>query len=269
MAIKWTSPAPIESARPGKPRRGAAQPPAAEGKRRFWRRRNILITAALAVALVVCGETAARIWLGGALRGSAESMLGGRASVGIGLRPALIDSITGSVPTLTIHETQVGVCTIQGVTVDATLNDARRQNGHLAVSGSHASILLPTQLISAMVGKQVGGGGAVVPDPARDQLVLHIGGLLDVYEQPSLQGNAIAFKPVSVGVGGFGVPAGIANQVVPKASFQQKLPQLPLSMHPDGVQVTSAGVVITASGPAAQTQPNGRGPTTAKGLRTC
>jgi hypothetical protein len=75
--------------------------------------------------------------------------------------------------------------------------------------------------------------------------------------------------PVSVGVGGFGVPAGIANQVVSKASFRQKLPQLPLAMHPDGVRVTSDGVVVSVSGPAAQTQPNGHGPSTAKSLRTC
>jgi hypothetical protein len=206
-----------------------------------------------------------------ALRTSAQSLLGGHASIGIGARPALIDAMTGSVPTLTIHATQVGVCNIQNVTVDATLNNARRRSGQLAVSGSHASVVLPPLVIATMLKKRLGSGAqaTVGLDAARNLLDLQIDGLLQVYEQPTLSGNVLTFTPVSVSVGGFAAPAGITNQLMPKATFQQKLPQLPLGMRPDAVQVTSAGVVVTASGQAAQSHPAAHGANAAAGLHTC
>jgi hypothetical protein len=269
VTIKWSSPAHPA----GSPRFGVkADPPAVRnGKRSLFRRRNIVIAVSITAALVVAGEISVRSWLGNALGTSAQSMLGGHASVGIGTRPALIDAVTGSVPTLTIHETEVGVCKIQNVTIDATLNNARRQNGRLAVSGSHASIVLPPQVIATMLTKQLGSGmqATVGLDAAHNLLDLQIGGLLHVYEQPTLNGNVVSFTPVSATIAGFAAPSGITNQLMPKAGFQQKLPQLPLAMRPDSVQVTSAGVVVTASGQGSQSQPAAHGTNAAAGLHTC
>jgi hypothetical protein len=235
------------------------------------RRRNLLIAVSLAVLLATATEISARIWLDSALRASAQSLLGGHAAVGIGFRPALIDAMAGSVPTLTIHATQVGVCNIQNVTVDATLNNARRQNGQLAVSGSHASIVLPPAVITTLLTKRLSSGmqATVGLDPARNLLVLQIDGLLQVDEQPALKGNVVSFTPVSVGIGGFAAPGGMTGNLMQTAGFQQKLPQLPLGMHPDAVQVTSEGVVVTASGQAAQSHPAAHGTTAATGLHTC
>jgi hypothetical protein len=130
--------------------------------RPLWHRRRILIAAALTVTLVGAAEASARRWLENALSGATSTLLGGHASIGVGARPALIDLTTGSVPTLTIHADGVDVCTIHGATINATFQDARRQNGHLAVASSQASILLPPQAL-AFTPASVGIGGFAAP----------------------------------------------------------------------------------------------------------
>jgi hypothetical protein len=269
VRIKWSKPAHPA----GSPRSGdqAGLRAVRTGKRSLFRRRNLLIAVSIVAVLAAAGEISVRTWMGSALRATAQSMLGGHASVGIGARPALIDAMTGSVPTLTIHETRVAVCKIQNVTVDATLTNARRQNGSFAVSGSHASVVLPPQVIATMLTKRLGGGmqATVALDAPHNLLDLQIGGLLNVYEQPALNGNVVTFMPVSASIAGFPAPGKITTQLMPKARFQQKLPRLPLAMRPDAVQVTSAGVVVTASGPAAQSQPAAHHTNAAAGLRTC
>lgn len=242
-----------------------------KNRRGIVRRRNLVIAVSLLAVVVTVGEFSVRAWLGGALRTTVQSMLGGQASVGIGSQPALLDVITGTVPALSIHETQVGVCKIQDVTIDATLDNARRQSGHLSVSATQASLTLPPQAISTLLGRQLGGTQpTVTPMPTQDELDVQLYGLLDVYEKPTLSsGGVISFAPVSVSMGGFAAPGSLTGQIIPKAKFQQKLPHLPLAMQAQGVQVTSAGVVIVAAGQAAQSQPAGHGATTASGLRTC
>ena len=238
---------------------------------RQWRRRRILIAAALTATLAgTAAEVSARIWLENALSGATGSMLGGHASVGIGARPALVDLASGSVPTLTVHAADVNVCKFSGATIDATFHDARRQNGHLAVSSSQASILLPPAAISSLLGTRLGGGmtASVVPVPATGQLDVSLGGLIDIYEQPGLKNGMLTFTPTSVGMGGFAAPAGLAGGLTTKAAFTQKLPNLPLALHAQTVTVTADGLLLGASGSASAPQPaKSTAPTT--GLRSC
>jgi hypothetical protein len=238
---------------------------------RPWRRRRILIAAVLTAALAgTAAEVSARIWLENTLSGATGSMLGGHASVGIGARPALIDLASGSVPTLTVHAADVNVCKISGATVDATFQDARRQNGHLAVASSQASILLPPAAIASLLGTRLGGGmtATVVPVPSTGQLDVSLGGLIDIYEQPALKNGMLTFTPSSVGMGGFAAPAGLAGGLTTKAAFSQKLPNLPLALHAQTVTVTPDGLVLGASGSASSPQPaKSTAPT--NGLRSC
>jgi hypothetical protein len=138
--------------------------------RPLWRRRRILIAAALTVTLAGAAEAIARISLENALSAATSPMFGGHANIGIGARPALIDLTTGSVPTLTVHAAGVDVCKVHDATIDATFQNARRQNGHLAVASSQASILLPPQTIAALLDARLGGGmtASVTPDPAKN-----------------------------------------------------------------------------------------------------
>ncbi len=238
---------------------------------RPWRRRRILIAAVLTAALAgTAAEVSARIWLENGLSGATSSMLGGHASVGIGARPALIDLASGSVPTLTVHAAGVNVCKIAGATIDATFHDARRQNGHLAVASSQASILLPPAAIASLLGTRLGGGMAasVVPVPSTGQLDVRLGGLLDIYEQPGLKNGMLTFAPSSVGMGGFAAPAGLAGGLMTKAAFSQKLPNLPLALHAQTVTVTPDGLVLGASGSASGPQP-AKPTAPANGLRSC
>ena len=223
------------------------------------------------MALTGVAEASARIWLENALSGATGSMLGGRASVGIGMRPALVDLASGSVPTLTVHAADVNVCKISGATIDATFHDARRQNGHLAVASSQASILLPPQALASLLSARLGGGvtASVVPVSSSGQLDVRIGGLIDLYEQPGLKnGTTLIFTPTSVGFGGFTAPAGLAGGLTTKAAFSQKLPNLPLALHAQSVTVTPDGLLLSASGSASETQP-AKSTAPASGLRSC
>ena len=236
----------------------------------LWRQRRILIAAAVTAALAGAAEAGTRIWLENALDGATASMLGGQASVGIGARPALIDLATGSVPTLTVHATGVNVCKVQGATIDATFQDARRQNGHLTVASSQASILLPPTAIASLVDARLGTGmtATVIPDPATGRLDVRIGGLLDLFEQPGLKNGTLTFTPASVGIGGFAAPAGLAGGLGSKAAVSQKLPVLPLAMHAQTVTVTADGLLLGAAGSASGPQPaKATAPT--GGLRSC
>ena len=237
---------------------------------RPWYRRRILIAAAVTVALAGAAEASARIWLENTLSGATGSLLGGHASVGIGGRPALIDLATGSVPTLTVHDAGVNVCKIQGATIDATFQNAQRQNGHLSDSSSQASILLPPSAISSLLSARLGGGmtATVVPDPSTGQLDVNIGGLIDLYEQPALKNGALSFTPASVGIAGFSAPAGLAGGLTSKAAFSQKLPSLPLALHAQSVAVTPDGLLLDASGAASGPQ-LAKASAPAGGLRTC
>jgi len=224
---------------------------------RPWRRRRILITAALTVAIAGAAEMSTRIWLENTLSSATAPLLGGHASVGIGARPALIDLATGSVPTLTVHAAGVDVCKIHGATIDATFHDAQRRNGRLAVASSQASILLPPQAIASLLDARLGAGmtATVTPDPSAGQLDVRIGGFVDLYEQPGLKNGTLTFTPASVGIGGFAAPAGLAGGLSTKAAVSQKLPALPLAMHAQSVTVTSDGLLLDAAGSASETQP--------------
>jgi hypothetical protein len=242
------------------------------GQRRpLWRRRRILIAAALTAALAGAAEAGSRMWLENALNGATASMLGGHASVGIGARPALIDLAAGSVPTLTVHATGVNVCKVQGATIDATFHDAQRQNGRLTVASSQASILLPPAAIATLLDARLGAGmtATVIPDPAAGQLDVRIGGLFDLYEQPGLKNGTLTFTPASVGIGGFAAPAGIAGGLTTKAAFSQRLPALPLAMHAQTVTVTADGVLLDAAGSASGPQPAAKATAPTGGLRSC
>ena len=238
---------------------------------RPWRRPRVLIAAVLAAAVVgTAAEVSARIWLENALSGATGPMLGGHASVGIGARPALIDLASGSVPTLTVHAAGVNVCKFSGATIDATFHDARRQNGHLAVASSQASILLPPAAIESLLGTRLGGGmtASVVPIPSTGQLDVRLGGLIDIYEQPGLKNGMLTFTPSSVAMGGFAAPAGLTGGLTTKAAFSQKLPNLPLALHAQTVAVTSDGLVLGASGSASSPQP-AKSTAPSNGLRSC
>lgn len=239
--------------------------------RRPFGRRRILIAAVVTAALAgTVAEVSARMWLENALSGATGSMLGGHASVGIGARPALIDLAAGSVPTLTVHAAGVDLCKVHGATIDATFHDARRQNGHLAVSSSQASILLPPQALASMLSARLGGGmtASVVPVPASGQLDVNVGGFVDIYEQPALKNGTLSFTPSSVGIGGFAAPSGLAGGFTSKAAFSQKLPSLPLALHAQTVTVTADGVLLEASGSASAPQP-AKSTAPASSLRSC
>ena len=225
---------------------------------------------ALAVTLADAAEVSTRIWLENALSRTTASILGGHASVGIGARPALIDLAGGSVPTLTVHATGVDVCKVHGATVDATFHDARRQNGHLDVASSQASILLPPAAIASLLDARLGAGmtATVAPVPATGQLDVRVGGLLDLYEQPALKNGMLTFIPSSVGIGGFAAPATLVGGLTTKATFSQKLPTLPLAMHGQTVAVTSNGLILDATGPASGSQSTHM-IASASGLRSC
>ena len=247
------------------------RPSSASGaRRRPRRRRAVLIAAALTATLAAAAEVSTRIWLEHALGSATGSMLGGHASVGIGARPALIDLAGGSVPTLTVHADGVDVCKVHGATVDATFHDARRQNGHLTVASSQASILLPPAAIASLLDARLGAGmtATVAPDPAAGLLDVRIGGLLDVYEQPGLKNGTLTFTPASVDIGGFAAPAGLAGGLGTKAAFSQRLPTLPLAMHSQAVTVISDGLLLDATGPASGPQPT-HATAPAGGLRSC
>jgi hypothetical protein len=219
-------------------------------------RRALVICAAVFGVLLLTGEFVARTVVGNKLTHAVRSALGGHVTVGVGTQPALIDAMTQSIPKLSIHATQVTMCPLKNVAIDATLNDVHRHGNAFAVSGSHAQAVLSPQALGAMLGKgKPGTNVAVVPDAAAQVLQVHAGGLLSLDERPELVGNTIRFTPAGASFGGFSIPSSMLGQLAGNAAgVQVKLPNLPLGMALDAVQVTSGGVAVIASGHAAQTR---------------
>jgi hypothetical protein len=212
--------------------------------------------------LLLAGEMTARTVVANKVAAAVRSALGGHVTVGLGGQPAVVDALTQSIPTLSIHASQVNLCPLKNVTVEATLNDVHRHGNALAVSGSHVQAVLAPQTLGAMLGKGMKGGAAavtVIPDAAEQLLQVHLGpgGLLSLYEKPELVGNALRFNPVGATIGGMTIPAGMVSQLIGNTTAAQvKLPQLPLGMTPVAVQVISGGIAVTASGAAAEANGN-------------
>jgi hypothetical protein len=244
----------------------ATEPPAGSrvGRERPRLRRALLISAAVVGVLLVAGELTARAVVGNKVAHSVRSALGGHVTVGLGGQPAVVDALTQSIPTLSIHATQVNMCALKNVTVAATLSDVHRRGNALAVSGSYVQAVLDPQTLGAMLGKGTGGGAKVmvIPDTAQQLLQVRVGpgGLVSLYEKPDLVGNDMRFTPVGASIGGLAIPAGMVSQLTGNTGTAQlKLPRLPLGITPEAVQVTSGGVAVTASGPAAEARANGVG----------
>ncbi|MDT4963875.1 MAG: LmeA-like phospholipid-binding [Pseudonocardiales bacterium] len=220
-------------------------------------RRAVVISAAVLGVLLVTGEFVARTVVGNKLTHAVRSALGGHATVGIGTQLALIDAMTQSIPKLSIHATQVTMCPLKNVAIDATLNDVHRHGNAFAVSGSHAQAVLAPQALGAMLGKgKPGTNVTVVPDAAQQVLQVHAGGgLLSLDERPELVGNTIRFTPIGASFGGLSIPPSMLGQLAGNAAgVQMKLPSLPLGMALDAVQVTPGGVAVIASGHEAETR---------------
>ncbi|MDT4934417.1 MAG: LmeA-like phospholipid-binding [Pseudonocardiales bacterium] len=228
------------------------------GRRRSRLRRTLLISIAALGVLLVTGELIARAVIANKVTHAIRSALAGHVTVGLGGQLAVVDAMTQSIPKVSIHATQVTLCPLKNVAVEATLNDVHRHGNALAVSGSHVQAVLAPQALGAMLGKGGGGGATatVIPDTAQQvlQVRLGMGGLLSLNEKPELVGGAIRFTPVSASIAGLPIPVGSLSQLTggKAAAAQVTLPRLPLGMTPDGVQVTPGGVAVTASGHAAE-----------------
>jgi hypothetical protein len=126
--------------------------PHARRTRRRLKRTLVIAAAALGV-LLVAGELTARAVVANKVTAAVRSALGGHVTVDLGGQPAVVDALTQSIPTLSIRATQVTLCPLKNVTVEATLNDVHRHGNALAVSGSHVQAVLSPQALGAMQGK--------------------------------------------------------------------------------------------------------------------
>jgi DUF2993 family protein len=213
---------------------------AAAGRGRLF----LAVGLAVVVLATVIAEAATRSAIDGRIAAAADKRLTGPVSVGIGATPALLDAVTGQIPTLTIQAPSTSMCALRDVSATASLTGVHRARSGAAVQRSSADVTLTTHTFTALLSRYASAD--VTTDPAAGDLRIGIGpgGILQVDETAVLHGDVITFSPASMSLTGRAVPANLHAVINGKLTFRRQLTHLPLGLGPRSVAVTGDGVQI-------------------------
>jgi len=235
---------------PTSPNTQAPRVPAKPSRRR--RGTVIAIAAALVVTASALGELIVRQTLESRIGTALASSVNATVHIGIGATPALLDLAKGSVSTVSVTIDGFRTCKLGAVTLDGSFHDATRNGGQVHTTASQASMTIPPTTLTSLLAQHNPqlARASVQPDPATGslQIALGTGGLLTITEQPALSGEILRFTPGPLLLGGAPAPAAFAQNLAAKAALTIPLPHLPMNLTPRSVQVTSDGIVVTASG---------------------
>ena len=180
-------------------------------------------------------------------------------NVSIGSTPVLVDLASGQISKVSVDSSSATICQLSGVDVSATLHDVgiSSDDGQgRSVGHTHATLILgSTALQSAVATKnsKLAAALTISTDPANDLVHVKIGpgGLVDVAERPSLDGQTMKISLESVTVAGRPVPTSLATQLTGGSSPNERsFTELPMGLKATGVAVTDAGIAVTFDGGA-------------------
>jgi hypothetical protein len=218
------------------------------------RRLLTVIAVALVVALVavlVGGEIYARHRVKSCLSNQLGSQFGTKVSVGLGLKPVLIDMLDHNIPSLTIDTAGDRFGPAIGMKVHAKLTDIRTEdNGKRAgtIASSSADVHWSSDGIADTLKEALAGTVTGVKTNAGDG-TLEIDGILgaQLVVKPVVADDKIEVKTQNAQVLGFGLPTDLVDSVVKliTASLQQNYP---LGMTVKSVRVVDDGVQVGLQG---------------------
>lgn len=219
----------------------------------------IVLFAVLAVVagLGVAAEAYVRHRVTSCLASSVSTAIGGPVEIGLSKKPLLLTLVDRRVPYLTVDSDNATLGTAGGpqltdLQVRSRFNGLQLpgsdgRGGHL--DSSAATVSWPAPAITSSVRAQPFGGliTQINADGAADALrVQFLGGLGSTSLRPTVQAGRITIETVDAKVLGFGVPAGVVQQVVNLLSGN--LSTFPLGLMPTSARVTDEGVQLMLAG---------------------
>jgi hypothetical protein len=242
------------TARP--PRRRAAAPrrpsaatlPQQVRRRRLWR----LLAGGLAVGVLVAGaaEGVTRHVIEQRIAAAVHKRLSGPVDVGIGPTPALIDVVTRHFAKITVQAPSTSVCQLQAVDVSAAITDVHSSRGQEYAQGVDADAVITTTTISDLLAGKI-ANATITTNPSAGTLDIGIyGGLVQLDERASLDGDTVRFSPASVSIMGRPAPSSLQTKIDSRLTVQHSLSGLPEHLTPSSLTVTEQGIRVSlAAGP--------------------
>ena len=222
--------------------------------------------AALIVLLLILGalaEMGTRAVMSHKLATTASHRFATSVEVGVGSTPALLDLATGSVPQVTLRSDNATICSLSGVSLDASLHDVALRgsgSGH-HVDSSTATITLGDAAITDLIAAKsstLAQNASVSFSPADDtaQLKVGPGGLVQISMRPKLADDKVTMSAVSASVAGRSVPTSRLSSLMGGTSSGTSLSDLPMGLHATGLKITDAGIQLNLEGGATTLQPD-------------
>ena len=111
----------------------------------------LVIAAASVLVALIAGEATVRHMIEGRIAGAAQSSLTGSVHVGLGATPALVDLAKGSISTVALTDDGMRTCELDTLDFAAAFSDVTRQNGQIHLSGSQATVTIPTSAMTSLL----------------------------------------------------------------------------------------------------------------------
>jgi hypothetical protein len=223
----------------------------------------IVILLALGVAALLSGELYVRHRASSVLAKVVECEVKDQASVSFGVRPILLELMTGNYSDISIDTAGNRLGEAKGMKMDLQINDLRLHGNYAGTLGSldahltwsSEGITQTLQDTIPIFGRLVTG---VTTKPSDGTIELQ-GGLGSITTRPQIANGGLALRVLNVTGLGFTLPRETVQPAL-DAFTSTMTKNLPMGIHPDSVQVTDRGVSVkfstrAATIPARQTDP--------------